>query len=104
MSNENYQPPQPPQPPPAQYYGQPTEHVPFAILTTLFCCMPFGLPAVYFTAKANGQKESGNNAGALESARKGKMWCWVSFGSGLVFWLLYVGLIGFAAMMEGLNF
>ncbi len=106
MSNEYYQPPQPPgpPPPPARPYGGPVEHVPdyvaFAILATSFCCLPFGLPAVYFTAKANGQKESGNIAGAIESAKKDKTWCWVAFGTSLAFWVLYIGAVAIAVAID----
>jgi len=54
-----------------------------AILVTLCCCLPFGIPAIVFAAQVNSKVASGDMAGAWESSRKAKMWCWVAFGLGL---------------------
>lgn len=55
-----------------------------AILTTVFCCLPFGIVSIVYAAQVNGKVAAGDHAGALESSGKAKMWAWISFGSGLV--------------------
>ncbi len=64
-----------------------------SILVTLFCCWPFGIPAIVLAAKVNGLAASGNIAGALDASNKAKMWCWISFGLGLVTLIGYAGLM-----------
>ena len=55
-----------------------------AILTTVFCCLPFGIVSIVYAAQVNGKVAAGDRAGALESSRNARMWAWISFGSGLV--------------------
>jgi len=55
-----------------------------AILTTLCCCVPFGIVAIVYAAQVNTKVAAANIEGAQESSRKAKMWCWVAFGVGLV--------------------
>ena len=66
----------------------PTYLVP-AILVTIFCCLPFGIPAIVFAAQANGKLAAGDRAGAVESSNKAKMWCWIGFSVGLAFMVIY---------------
>ncbi|MDZ7288329.1 MAG: CD225/dispanin family protein [candidate division KSB1 bacterium] len=74
--------------------GQTTQHVPNylvqAILTTLFCCLPFGIVAIVYAAQVNSKLTAGNYAGAVEASNKAKTWCWVSFGVGLGVGLIYL--------------
>jgi hypothetical protein len=55
-----------------------------AILVTLCCCLPFGIPAIVYAGQVNGKLSAGDVAGAQEASRKAQMWCWISFGLGLV--------------------
>lgn len=70
-----------------------------SILVTLFCCMPLGIPAIVYSAQVNGKVQAGDIEGALDCSRKAKMWCWWSFGLGLIVTILYflVGVFGGAA-------
>jgi hypothetical protein len=64
-----------------------------AILVTLFCCVPFGIVSIVYAAQVNGKLVAGDYSGAVESSKKAKTWCWVSFGIGLgwmVIWLSFV--------------
>jgi hypothetical protein len=61
----------------------PTHLVP-AILCTVFCCLPFGIPAIVLAAQVNTKLAAGDIQGALESSRKAKTWCWVAFWLGLI--------------------
>jgi hypothetical protein len=69
-----------------------------AILVTLFCCLPLGIPAIVFSAQVNGKFQAGDIAGAREASRKAKMFCWWSLGLGLFAMMLYVMLMIFAGI------
>jgi hypothetical protein len=55
----------------------------------IFCCVPFGIPAIVFAAQVNGKLAAGDYEGAVETSKKAKRWCWVSFLVGLGFGFLY---------------
>ncbi len=79
-------------PPPPGYGPQapvPNYLVP-AILTTLFCCLPFGIVSIVYAAQVDNKVSSGDRAGALESSRKAKRWAWISFGTGLALIALFI--------------
>ena len=65
-----------------------------AILVTIFCCVPFGIPAIVFAAQVNGKIAAGDIEGAMDSSQKAKMWCWLAFGIGLAGVLIYLLLMG----------
>ena len=71
-------------------------HLVFAILVTIFCCVPFGIVGIVYAAQVNGKLTTGDYAGAVDSSNKAKTWCWVSFGIGLAVTLMWVffGIIG----------
>ena len=64
-----------------------------SILVTLFCCLPFGIVAIVFAAQVNGKLQAGDYAGAAQSSKSAKLWCWVSFGIGLVFIIAYTAFV-----------
>jgi hypothetical protein len=82
--------------------GQPRPNVPNhlvpAILCTIFCCLPLGIPAIVFAAQVNTKLQAGDVPGALESSRKAKTWCWVAFWVGIISPLLWIALAGFGAI------
>ena len=61
-----------------------------SILVTIFCCLPFGIPAIVFAAQVNGKLAAGDHAGAVDASNKAKMWCWISFGVGLAFLVIWL--------------
>lgn len=66
-----------------------------SIVVTIFCCWPFGIPAIVYAAKVDGLRAAGNIHGALAASASAKMWCLVAAGTWLVlivFWLLFVGI------------
>ena len=63
-----------------------------AILTTLFCCLPFGIVSIVFAVQVNGKLVAGDRAGALQSSQNAKTWAWLSFGFGIAFWFFLVFL------------
>jgi hypothetical protein len=71
----------------------------FAILVTVFCCLPTGIPAIVFAAQVNGKLQAGNIAGAQADSKNAKMWCFISLGLGLGVVVIYgvlmmLGIIG----------
>jgi len=72
-----------------------------AILVTIFCCMPFGIPAIVYAAQVDGKISAGNIPAALEASRKAKMWCWIAFGSGLAIFILWILGTLLTAALEG---
>ena len=55
-----------------------------AILVTLFCCIPFGIPAIVYAAQVNSKIAVGDYQGAKTSSDNAKTWCIVSLLVGIV--------------------
>jgi hypothetical protein len=72
----------------------------FAILCTICCCLPAGIPAIVYAAQVNSKLDMGDIAGATKASNNAKMWCWISFGAGVVVAVMYI--IIFAT--SGFNF
>ncbi len=80
---------------------KPGNNLVVAILVTLFCCLPLGIPSIIFAAQVDSKYASGDYAGAVDAARKSKTWMWWSVGVGLFFQIGYIALmmIGMAGSM-----
>ena len=63
-----------------------------AILSTLLCCTPVGIPAIYYAVRVNSKLNKGDVNGAQQDSEKARMWCWICFILGVI---LYV-MTGFA--------
>lgn len=74
----------------------------FAILATVLCCLPTGIPAIIYAAQVNGKMQMGDQAGAKAASDNAKMWCWISFGVGLAGVFLYILLI-MLGVLSGLH-
>lgn len=64
-----------------------------AILTTLFCCLPFGIVSIVKAAQVNSQWNSGQYDAARQSAADAKKWWRVSLIVGLVLSAGYILLV-----------
>lgn len=69
--NQGYAPQQPMQTPPSS-------HMVWAILVTLLCCWPFGIPAIVNAAKVDKLWYAGDHRGALDASSSAKKWIIVS--------------------------
>ena len=58
-------------------------HLVWAILTTIFCCLPFGIVSIVYAARVNGLVAEGKIDSARQASDKAKMWAWISFGIGI---------------------
>jgi hypothetical protein len=65
----------------------------WAILTTLFCCLPFGIVSIVFAAQVDSKYNGGDFAGSLKASENAKKWAifsaLVSVGL-LAVWFLFV--------------
>jgi len=83
----------PPPPPTSGPYGgstPPPNNLVWAILTTLFCCLPLGVVSIVYAAQVNGKFAAGDVAGAQDSSRKAKTWAIWSAIVGVVFLVIYI--------------
>ncbi|MBO9873179.1 MULTISPECIES: CD225/dispanin family protein [Xanthomonas] len=62
----------------------------WAILTTLFCCLPLGIVSIVYAAQVNTKLAAGDVTGARESADKAKKWAIYSAITAVVLMVLYV--------------
>lgn len=63
-------------------------HVPnylvWAVLATLFCCLPAGIVSIVYAAQVNGKLAAGDLEGALRASNSAKTWALISVALGLV--------------------
>ena len=71
----------------------PPNNLVWAILVTLFCCLPFGIASIVYAAQVNGKWQAGDAAGAQESSQKARQWAMYGAIAGVVVIVLYVILI-----------
>ncbi len=77
-----------------QNNGQKPEinYVPYlvlSIISTVCCCLPFGIVGIVFSVKINSALNAGNYEEAAQNAKMAKIWTIVSFVVGLVVGILY---------------
>lgn len=93
------------QPQPHAWQG-PRPHIPshlaWSIVVLVLCFWPTGIPAVVYATQVDNKLAYGDVAGAWESSRKAKTWCWVSFGifAGLIL-LWFLAFFFFCAVGTG---
>lgn len=85
-------------PPPIQ--NKPDNYLVWAILTTIFCCLPFGVVAIVHAAKVDGLWTSGNYNGACEYSDKAKKWSIISAICGAVSLVLSI-IFGLGSFIFG---
>ena len=64
--------------------GTVPNHLVGAVLSTICCCMPFGVAAIIFAAQVNGKLAAGDLEGARDSSKKATTFMWISFGVGIL--------------------
>ena len=82
MDNQNY--PNNPQQPYQPNYGyqqpqgqppmKPDNYLVWAILTTVLCCLPFGIVSIIYASKVDGLYMQGNYQAAQDASDKAKNW------------------------------
>jgi hypothetical protein len=77
-------------PPPASGTTTTVPNYLIPAIISLFCCLPGGIVAVIFAAQVNGKVQAGDIEGATASAKKAKMFSFISIGLGLAAIVCYV--------------
>lgn len=77
-----------PSTPPAQ--NKPDNFLVWAILCTIFCCLPFGIASIVNASKVNSRWIAGDYAGSERAAKQARTWFWWSFALGLVVPIIYI--------------
>ena len=75
------------------YQGQPpmpSSNMVWAILTTLFCCLPFGIVSIVYAAKVSGLYAAGQYNLALDASKKAGQWAMWSAISGFIIIAIYI--------------
>jgi heme/copper-type cytochrome/quinol oxidase subunit 2 len=74
-------------------------HLVWAILTTLFCCLPLGIVSIVYAAQVDGKRAAGDLPGAWEASRKAKLWAiWSAVALPIVVILWFMLFGGLAAL------
>ncbi|SHJ66228.1 Interferon-induced transmembrane protein [Tangfeifania diversioriginum] len=79
----------------------PPNYLVWAILTTILCCLPFGIVSIVYAAQVNSKWTAGDYEGAKQSSKNAKIWAWVSFGvalAGAIIWAILTLVIGIAGL------
>ena len=71
----------------------PPNNLVMAILVTIFCCWPLGIPAIVYAAQVNSKFAQGDYSGSEEASKKAKTWSIVALCGGLLVGLLYLLLL-----------
>ena len=71
-----------------------------SIVCLILCCLPLAIPGIVFATKVDPAIARGDIAAAKEASAKAKMWCWISFGVGIVANILIFGASFLSAFME----
>lgn len=80
-------------PPYQQNQGDTVNWVPYlvlSIISTLCCCIPFGIVAIVFSAKINSAVTAGNIEEAKKAAKTAKIWIIVAVVSGVIATIAYL--------------
>jgi hypothetical protein len=73
-------------------------------IISLFCCLPLGIVGVIFAAQVNGKVAAGDTAGAMDAAKKAKMFSFIAIGLGLlgiICYVLFVVIMGVGMGLAG---
>jgi Interferon-induced transmembrane protein len=87
-----YPPPQAPPPP---------NHLVWAILSTLFCCLPLGIVSIVFAAQVNSKWAAGDYGGAQSASNSARTWAMVATILGAIGAVLWI--IVYAAALSSSN-
>lgn len=90
-------------PPPVGPSAPPPNYLVQAILTTLLCCLPFGVVAIVYAAQVNSKFAARDFVGAKAASDSARMWCWISFGLGLAVGAVNAVMMILAAAAGGLE-
>ncbi len=83
------------QQPPVPSPTPPPNYLVWAILTTILCCLPFGIVSIIYSAQVNSKWTAGDYEGASQASKNAKIWALVAFIVGLasvIIWFVLMAL------------
>ena len=80
---------------------KPNNWLVWAILITLFCCLPFGIAAIIYASQVDGHWNGGRYEEAYRAAKKAKQFTLIGVFSGIIFSLIY-GILVFLGALSGI--
>lgn len=78
--------------------SKPDNNMLWAILSTLFCCLPLGIVAIINAAKVDGLYRSGDYSGAKEAADNAKKYAQYGLVIGIIWIVIYFFILMAGAM------
>lgn len=82
---------------------KPDNYLVWSILTTICCCLPFGIVAIVYSAQVNSNYQAGLYHEAVKSSVNARTWVIASFVTGLVISIGYMMIYGFGAGVAALS-
>lgn len=74
-----------------------------SIVCLVLCCLVGGIIALVYSTKVDPALQRGDVTAAREASKNARMWCWISFGVGLIINLGFIALTVIGAMAEGME-
>lgn len=82
------------------YVNKPDNFLVWSILSTVLCCMPFGIAAIVYSTKVDSLWNSGDLSGAQDASKKAKMWMLIAVGCGVLAYII-VGILSVLGVLAG---
>ncbi len=79
----------PEQNPPTPHQAPPPNYLVWSILTTILCCLPFGIVSIVYAAQVNSKWVAGDYEGARLSSKNARLWAIIALSVGLLGALLW---------------
>lgn len=83
---------------------KPSSYLVWAILCTIFCCLPFGIVSIVYAAKVDNLWNAGNYYEAEEASRKARLWLLIGVIIGIVSIVINFIFIRMGASIAGVTF
>ena len=78
---------------------RPPSYLWLAILSTIFCCLPFGIVSIVYACKVDSNWVAGNYAEAARNSNKAKNWGIAAVITSLIFSFIYFLAIGSSGLL-----
>lgn len=70
------------------YNQKPNNYLALAIISTILCCVPFGVVSIAYASQVDSHWNDGRYASAQNASENARTWFWVSFGVGIIGWIV----------------
>lgn len=80
---------------------RPDNYLVWAILATVLCCWPLGIPSIVYAAKVNSLWDQGKKEESVNASKQAKKWAIISAIAGGVIVVGYVLLVGVGVALSG---